>query len=41
VYVTDRDGKEYQLASRERSSLMEILKQGGLSLPALACILPN
>jgi 2Fe-2S ferredoxin len=35
VYVVDRDGKEYQLAGRERASLMEILKQGGLSLEAL------
>lgn len=35
VHAIDRDGKEYQLAGRERASLMEILKQGGLSLEAL------
>ena len=35
LYAVDRDGKEYQLAGRERASLMEILKQGGLSLEAL------
>jgi len=35
VYAVDRDGREYQLAGRERASLMEILKQGGLSLEAL------
>ncbi len=35
VYAVDRDGKEYQLAGRERASLMEILKQGGLSLEAM------
>ncbi len=35
INVTDRDGKKYQLEGRERSSLMEILRQGGLSLEAL------
>ena len=35
VYAVDRDGEEYQLAGRKRASLMEILKQGGLSLEAL------
>ena len=35
VFAVDRDGKEYQLPSRERSSLMEILKHGGLSLEAM------
>ena len=34
VFAVDRDGREYQLAGRERASLMEILKQGGLSLEA-------
>lgn len=35
VNATDRDGKQYQLHGRERTSLMEILRQGGLSLEAL------
>jgi 2Fe-2S ferredoxin len=35
LYAVDRDGREYSLAGRERSSLMEMLKQGGLSLEAL------
>lgn len=35
IYAVDRDGTEYQLAGRERTSLMEILKQGGLSVEAL------
>lgn len=35
VNATDRDGKQYQLEGLERTSLMEILKQGGLSLEAL------
>lgn len=35
INATDRDGKHYQLEARERTSLMEILRQGGLSLEAL------
>lgn len=35
IYATDRDGTRYELEARERSSLMEILKQAGLSIEAL------
>jgi len=35
INAVDRDGTRHQLAGRERASLMEILKRGGLSLEAL------
>ena len=35
IFATDRDGTEHELEGRERSSLMEILKQAGLSIEAL------
>jgi 2Fe-2S ferredoxin len=35
IFATDRDGTEYELEGRERTSLMEILKQAGLSIEAL------
>ena len=35
IYATDRDGTTYELEARERSSLMEILRQAGLSIEAL------
>jgi len=35
IFATDRDGTEYELDGRERISLMEILKQAGLSIEAL------
>ena len=35
IYATDRNGTEYTLTGRERASLMEILRHGGLSLEAL------
>ena len=35
ITAIDRDGTEYLLSGRERASLMEILKQGGLAVEAL------
>lgn len=35
INATDRDGSRHQLPGRDRASLMEILKYGGLSLEAL------
>jgi 2Fe-2S ferredoxin len=35
VFATDRDGSQHQLEARERLSLMEILRQAGLSVEAL------
>jgi len=35
IYAVDRDGTQYLLKGRERASLKDILKQGGLSLEAL------
>jgi 2Fe-2S ferredoxin len=35
IFATDRDGTDYELEGRERVSLMEILKQAGLSIEAL------
>jgi ferredoxin, 2Fe-2S len=35
IFATDRDGRKYELAGRERTSLMEILRQAGLSIEAL------
>ena len=35
IFATDRDGTKYELEARERASLMEILRQAGLSIDAL------
>lgn len=35
IFATDRDGTRHELEARERSSLMEILRQAGLSIEAL------
>ena len=35
IFATDRDGTKYELEARERASLMEILRQAGLSIEAL------
>lgn len=35
IFATDRDGTRYELEARERASLMEILRQAGLSIEAL------
>jgi 2Fe-2S ferredoxin len=35
LLATDRDGTKHELAGRERMSLMEILRQAGLSIEAL------
>ena len=35
ILATDRDGTQHELAGRERASLMEILRQAGLSIEAL------
>jgi len=35
IFATDRDGRKYELEARERASLMEILRQAGLSIEAL------
>lgn len=35
VVATDRDGSEHRLAGRQQASLMEILRQAGLSVEAL------
>ncbi len=35
IFATDRDGTKHELEARERASLMEILKQAGLSVEAL------
>ena len=35
LFATDRDGTKYVLEGRERASLMEILRQAGLSVEAL------
>ena len=35
IFATDRDGAMHELEARERASLMEILKQAGLSVEAL------
>jgi len=35
IFATDRDGQQYELAGRDRASLKDILKQGGLALEAL------
>lgn len=35
INAVDRDGTEHQLQGRDRSSFMEILKHGGLSVEAL------
>ena len=35
VLATDRDGSKHELDGRDRMTLMEILKQGGLSVEAL------
>lgn len=35
IFATDRDGTKHELAGRDRASLMEILRQSGLSIEAL------
>jgi len=35
IFATDRDGTKYEVAGRDRASLMEILRQAGLSIEAL------
>jgi len=35
IFATDRDGTMHELEARERASLMEILRQAGLSIEAL------
>jgi 2Fe-2S ferredoxin len=35
IFATDRDGSKHVLEARERASLMEILRQAGLSIEAL------
>ncbi len=35
IFATDRDGTKHELEARERASLMEILRQAGLSIEAL------
>lgn len=35
IHATDRDGTNYQLEGRENLSLMEILREAGLSIEAL------
>jgi len=35
IFATDRDGTKHEIDVRDRSTLMEILKQAGLSIEAL------
>ncbi len=35
IFATDRDGSAHELPGRERASLMEIIRQAGLSVEAL------
>ena len=35
IFATDRDDTKHELEGRERASLMEILRQAGLSIEAL------
>ena len=35
IFATDRDGSQHEINARERASLMEILRQAGLSIEAL------
>lgn len=35
IFATDRDGTKHEIEARDRSTLMEILKQAGLSIEAL------
>jgi len=35
IFATDRDGSRHEINARERASLMEILRQAGLSIEAL------
>ncbi len=35
IFATDRDGSRHEIKARERASLMEILRQAGLSIEAL------
>ena len=35
IFATDRDGSQHELEGNERLTLMEILKQAGLSVEAL------
>jgi len=35
VFATDRDGTQHEIDAPERSTLMEILRQAGLSIEAL------
>jgi 2Fe-2S ferredoxin len=35
IFATDRDATKHEIVARDRASLMEILKQAGLSIEAL------
>lgn len=35
IHATDRDGSKHEIDARERTTLMEILRQAGLSIEAL------
>jgi len=35
IFATDRDGSKHELTGRDRASLMEILREAGLSVEAL------
>lgn len=35
IFATDRDGTQYEVAGSDRASLMELLRQAGLSIEAL------
>ncbi|RLA23493.1 MAG: ferredoxin, partial [Gammaproteobacteria bacterium] len=35
IFATDRDGTKYEVTGRDRASLMELLRQAGLSIEAL------
>ncbi len=35
IFATDRDGTEHEIDARDRSTLMEILRQAGMSIEAL------
>jgi 2Fe-2S ferredoxin len=35
IFATDRDGSQHEINARDRSTLMELLRQAGLSVEAL------
>lgn len=35
IFATDRDGTKHEIEARDRSTLMELLRQAGLSIEAL------